>query len=340
MEFLRSIYESELNSDGDVEIIGLYFQRSRILTELEPDAFNATFEDWLTHRKENLLNKAQEILNLFDNRDRFEQLQRTFENGRVMPFLGAGISMLSGYPSWTQFLYEACDESHIKKEDLENLIKIGQYEEAAQLLHDDMSSAGFNELLESRFKSSKGIYGSVHYIPILFPKSSVITTNFDNLIETVYKNADQSFDQIKSGKSLNEITRLIPMGNRLLVKLHGNCDVATERVLLKNEYDIAYAQNNEIKSFFNRILFGQSLLFIGCSLTVDRTIQAMSDVVNEYGAATLPRHYAFLELKNSDDRVARKKMLAKANIFPIWYSEGEHDESIEALFTLLLETSS
>ena len=57
------------------------------------------------------------------------------------------------------------------------------------------------------------------------------------------------------------------------------------------------------------------------------------------GAHTLPQHYAFLELKDGIDRVERKKALAKANIFPIWYPEGEHDESIEALLLALMEES-
>lgn len=55
-------------------------------------------------------------------------------------------------------------------------------------------------------------------------------------------------------------------------------------------------------------------------------------------AHTLPQHYAFLELKDGVDRVERKKALAKANIFPIWYPESAHDESIEALRLILMET--
>lgn len=339
MDFLKPLYEDELNTEGDVEIVGVKFQRSRILSELEPDTFDVTFEDWLTQRKLTFLEQANELLNLFDNRNRFEQLQRTFENGKVMPFLGAGMSMPSGYPGWTQFLFDACSESHVTEANLSAMIDSGQYEEAAQSLYDDMTAAGFNELLESAFNSNKEIYGAIHYLPKLFPKSSIITTNFDNLIERVFKGVDQSFDQVRSGKTLNEVLRLIPMGNKLLVKLHGNCDLVAERVLLKDEYNIAYADGNEVKNFFNRILFGQSLLFIGCSLNVDRTIQAMVHVVEKYGAETLPRHYALLELKNDDDRVARKKQLARANIFPIWYPEGEHDDSIEALFTLMLESN-
>jgi len=338
MDFLKPLYEDELNTEGDVEIVGLKFQRSRILTELDPNSFDVTFEDWIVQRKLTCLEKAGEILGMFDNRNRFEQLQRTFENDKVMPFLGAGISMPSGYPSWTSFLFDACRESHVTEKSLTALFDSGQYEEAAQLLHDDMSAAGFNELLESAFKSNKEIYGSIHYLPQLFPKSSIITTNFDILIESVFKGVEQSFDQVISGKSLNEVSRLISSGSKVLVKLHGNCDLVAERVLLKSEYDVAYANGNEVKNFFNRILFGQSMLFIGCSLNVDRTIHEMVSIVEEHGAETLPRHYAFLELKDDDDRIARKKELVRANIFPIWYPEGEHDDSIEALFTLMLKS--
>jgi NAD-dependent SIR2 family protein deacetylase len=336
MEFLKTLYDEELNIEGDVEIVGLPFLRSRILGELEPNAYDVSFEEWTTQRTERLLDNAKHILSNFDNANRFEQLKKTFDNAKVMPFLGAGISMPSGYPGWTQFLYEACEESHMTEDDLSVFLASGHYEEAAQALHDDMTAAGFNELLESAFKSKKDLCGAIHYLPVLFPSSSIITTNFDNLIERIFKDVEKDFDQVRSGKTLNEVLRLMPMGNKLLVKLHGSCDLVAERVLLKSEYDAAYADGNEVKNFFNRILFSQSLLFIGCSLSVDRTIQAMIDVVEEYGAETLPRHYAFLELKNDDDRVARKKALAKANIFPIWYPEGEHDESIEALFILML----
>ena len=85
-------------------------------------------------------------------------------------------------------------------------------------------------------------------------------------------------------------------------------------------------------------MFGQSLLFLGCSLSVDRTISSMKEIVKEFTPEALPRHYALLELKSSDDRITRKKHLSEANIFPIWYEEGEHDESVEALLLKLSES--
>ena len=139
---------------------------------------------------------------------------------------------------------------------------------------------------------------------------------------------------------MNEILRIIQDGSRALIKIHGDCGQVADRVLLHEEYEKAYNNNAAIERFYNNFLFRQSILFLGCNLAEDRTIKAMKDVVNKCGAETLPKHYAFLEDLESADHIARKKQLAEANIFPIFYPEGEHEESIEALFLKLMEDGS
>ncbi len=337
MEFLKKKYDEELNSEGLVVIVGAEFERSRILGELEPTTYDLSFTDWVEQRRERLLEKADEIIAQFDNAPRFEQMKRAYKAGTTMPFVGAGLSIPCGYPGWTRFLYQICAESHVSKADLDGLLQAGEYETAAQVLHDDLGAGLFNENLESVYSSDKELVGTINYLPIIYPGSSVITTNYDRLIERAYKGVQQGFDVVKYGKSLAECTRLITSGSRILVKIHGECDQVADRVLMQSEYDAAYADGAAVDIFFNRIVFGKSLVFMGCSLSVDRTIKAMIDVVTKCGAATLPRHYAILELKDSDDRVARKKQLAAANIFPLWYPEEDHEESIEALFLKLLE---
>ena len=337
MDFLKPLYDEDLNSEGDVEIVGSVFARSRILGELEPQTYTLTFAEWVEERKTNLVLKADEILNKFDNRNRFEQLKKSCKAGSAMPFVGAGLSVSSGYPGWTAFLYQLCEESHVNNGELGRLLAAGDYEQAAQVLHDYLGTALFNENLEGVFSSEKEIFGPIHYLPLLFPATSIITTNYDRLLERVYKGVGQGFDVVKYGNSLTEVVRLMGNGSRMLLKLHGECDQVADRVLLKAEYDRAYADGATANDFFNRVLFVKSLLFLGCSLCADRTFASMAELVAKYRAETLPRHYAFLELKEDADRVARKKELAAANIFPIWYPEGEHDESIEALLVKLME---
>ena len=73
------------------------------------------------------------------------------------------------------------------------------------------------------------------------------------------------------------------------------------------------------------------------ALTSDRTIRLMAEYVKEFGHENLPRHYAFVSLKEGEDRFARKEQLVAANIFPIWYENIDHDEALEALLIALVD---
>jgi hypothetical protein len=338
VEFLRAQFHQELDYDGEIIIAGENFARHDILAELAPEPYRIAFNDWLEQRKERLLTKADEILARYDNGRRFDRLVTAYKAGKMIPFIGAGMSAASGYPTWTQFLYDLCNESHVQGSDLGEMLFRGEYEEAVQAIHDDLGSALFNENLEAAFAREKQLAGAIHHLPALFSKALVITTNFDLVVERIFENGeneDAGFDLVVSGRSLAEVLRQIAAGGRLLIKLHGDCRKVGDRVLLKSEYDTAYSDKGVVKQFFSRVMFGQSILFLGCSLTADRTITAMKQIAKEFTSEALPRHYAILELKKSDDRVARKKHLSEANIFPIFYEEGEHDESIEALLLKL-----
>lgn len=339
MDFWRPKYHEYLNSEGDVTIVGYAFQRSRILSELEPQTYQLSFEDWVEERKSNLLEIANQVLSLHGNVNRFQALKKAQTSRNVVPFLGAGLSMPSGFPSWTKFMWDLQAESHVLAADLDELLAAGDYEGAAQLIHDDLGPALFNKQLQECFDRECNATGAVNLLPLVFSESNVITTNFDKLVESAFLGQSQGFDQTIAGSNLLEALRILNTGGRYLLKLHGSCETLANRVLLSSEYTQAYSDVGTVKRFFSRFLFGKSLLFIGCSLLTDRTIRTMETVVMEEGAHTLPQHYAFLELKKNTDRVERNKALAKANIFAIWYPEGEHDESIEALLLALMEVS-
>lgn len=337
-EYLQKLYNEYLNSDGEVLIESYPFNRSSILSELEPETYSQTFRDWENQRKDTLSIKANEILKLYDNEKRFAKLKKAIKSNGVIPFIGAGLSVPSDYPSWTAFLYRLIEESQISEEKLDAILQEGKYEEAAQKIYEDIDGELFNELLENEFSHEREVFGAVNYLPVLFQQHSILTTNFDNLLEKVFCEKDNGFDEVKSGKNLEEVLRKIASGSRILIKLHGDCMQVLDRVLTQEEYEKTYADGKVLVRFFNRIMYKGSMLFLGCSLSSDRTILTMKSIVKEEGADGLPRNYAFLEeIKDSDQRRIKIKDLAKANIFPIWYPEGDHDESLEALFIKLLE---
>jgi len=336
MEFLKKIFNDELNLDGVVSIIGSDFERHSILQKMEEETYNLAFQDWKILRKQQMLDKADELLSKYNNNARFLTLKNIYKQGNVIPFIGAGMSILSGYSGWTSFLYKLREETYISEDELNALISNGEYEEAAQKLFDNMPQNAFNEEIENEYANCKDIFGCVQYLPHIF-KEKVITTNFDCVLERCYENADKAFKKVMIGKDTEDIAKIMTVQNSLLVKLHGEADSATKRVLTKNEYNNFYTASNTLKLCIETITYN-SLLFLGCSLSTDRTIKTMIEIADNKGHNNIPRHYVFLALNSEDDRVARKNELAKANIFPIWYDANEdHDECIEALLIKLAD---
>lgn len=341
MEFLREKFHKELSANidedtGKVIIASVSFNPDNILKDLDPITYDETFQEWLEQRKESLLNKANEILDLYDNKGRFNRLKESYKKGAIIPFIGAGMSMPSGYPSWTTFLWKLLKETRVTDVQLKDLLNQGLYEEAAQLFADNMPANSFDEAIENTFEHDYELDGSILFLPHVF-NTSIITTNFDNVLKRCYDNNSQSFSEILLGKDADQLPKLLGEGKKVLVKLHGNANSQKGRVLTFSEYQKNYGDEPVLKDVIEAICT-KSLLFIGCSLSVDRTIKSMKDITSSKGHNKIPRHYCFLSLNESDDRLARRDQLAEANIFPIFYpATDDHNECIEALLQKLLD---
>jgi hypothetical protein len=338
MKYLDILFQEYLNAtyggkDGQIYIEGYGFYCSEILAS-DKEAYKQAFEDWKNNRIHELIEKAENMLQKFNINSRFDALKRQYKNKKLNLFLGAGISIPSGYKSWPDMLfYLQSHTDRISEEEMHKLIQEGKYEEAAQLLYDKLGATRFNELLENEYNLDKEeIKSSVNFLPLAFQESHIITTNFDNIIKNVYENNRLKFDEIILGFEEEEIVKLLNSENRLLIKLHGRANNPQKRILTQEEYDKFYSEHNLKKSLEN--IMHSSLLFIGCSLNTDRTIKSMMEITKEN--PSLARHYAFLQLNEQDNKEEIEKHLAKANIFPIWYDD-DHDESIEAFLLLLTE---
>lgn len=334
MEYLKPLFHDYLNEEGAVDVAGYTFYRDAILREMETEGYKEAFDVWLEQRQNENKSRADEILAQFDNERRFRKLKEIYESGAIIPFVGAGMSMPSGYPGWTNFLYKVLEETRILQGDFDALIKGGLYEEAAQKLCDDLPNGCFLEHIENAFGLNNDIVGPVQRLPYLF-KNAVITTNFDSVLSKSYVAADLNFNEELLGADATELPRVLGENKRVLVKLHGKANTSRSRILTKSEYDKYYQDDAALETVIEAIS-NRTLLFIGCSLTVDRTIQCLGRIVERKGHENVPRHYAFIKLYEGEDRLTRRNELAAANIFPIWY-EDDHDECIEALLEKLAE---
>ena len=133
-----------------------------------------------------------------------------------------------------------------------------------------------------------------------------------------------------AGADAAELERRIASGEKLLIKVHGLATTGKGRVLTKSEYDRHYATPGEARRVIEA-MFRRTLLFMGCRLTIDRTLNVMKEVVAAKGHDNVPRHYALLADPGDEaSRNMRRIELLECNIYPIWYPPKTDDESIEA----------
>jgi hypothetical protein len=105
---------------------------------------------------------------------------------------------------------------------------------------------------------------------------------------------------------------------------------------LPAEYAAAYEPGSTIREELTLLYRSNSLLFLGCSLGGDRTVQLVAEVAGS--DANMPKHYAFLECPPTDrKRVERENWLTKRGIYPIWYTD-DHDAAMSCLLSGLIDT--
>jgi len=157
----------------------------------------------------------------------------------------------------------------------------------------------------------------------------IITTNFDQVIEEVIGRG--AIEGYMHGKQTpNKFFPKLKKGERCLLKLHGDAEDPDSYIFTEEQYNYAYGCETyfdfrtSLSQVLRQIFISHSLLFLGCSLEQDKTLQLFKEVSNS-GGFVIPDHFAILsEPPDLEHRNRKKRQLLEMNIKPIWYPKGEH----------------
>ena len=134
----------------------------------------------------------------------------------------------------------------------------------------------------------------------------------------------------------NFVQRLL-RGERCILKLHGDAGQANTHVFTRAQYQAAYGEplafQHQLPRALRQIFISHSLLFLGCSLEQDKTLDLFKSVVDE-AAFEIPDHFALLnELATPQERARKEARLLQLKIRPLWYAtpkdaDGKPDHSL------------
>ncbi len=229
----------------------------------------------------------------------------------VIPFLGAGMSYAFEYPLWGQFFeklaVEAADGqlhasrllSPAERDNVVAFVGNQQFEKAADILVEWNSNVFYAQVAQEFGREpTLGKPTPLTRLPLIAP-GPIITTNFDPVIEAVYKNLGRPFAEdrriLGARKYPDQVVTALQQNWNALVKLHGDARDPDSLVFTGIEYEKGYGDIDRnpgpIERLATVIYTNRPLLFLGCSLETDRTLTSLENV---YARNPYIGHYAVL----------------------------------------------
>jgi len=307
------------------------------------EGYSIAFEAWRQRQRSQWLSREALTELCADphwadrNATRFDQLCDQIALANVVPFIGAGLSQPGGFPTWKDHLRQQGRTAGLPPEDVEAMLVAGEYEGIVHAIEDRLGQPVFRQELRDAFARNGTIPPADYLIAELF-SDTLITTNYDRLLEQAFDVGGGRPVQVLTPATI--LTRPDPESVTIL-KLHGDIVTPGGCILSRNQYAIAYGEGTidpslPIPQALDYYFRNSSLLFLGCSLNQDRTVQVFEAIMNRALAesADLPQHFAIEQLPGDEEAlIARNAALLRVGVTPIWFPKNTF-EFIEEILRL------
>lgn len=280
--------------------------------------------------------RIAELINLRQNRKRLDNIRKNRRN--TIPFVGAGISAGCGLYTWRKLL-DILAVEYLTFKERKKFTDAGDYLEYAEAI---VNASGNQDAVMRRigeiFEETDICIGKAPYLLVSSFANNIVTTNYDLILESSAKKfGNKSELKVLLPCLTGQMTAAIQENQRCLLKIHGSVEETTSMVFSESQYNEFYSDGKPLPIFLETFFSGRSLLFIGCSLTKDRTIDVLAKCISRNPRI---RHYAIVELpQDPDEEVKQKNYLTSIGIDPIYYPKGEYG-AVELLLEYLAEDNS
>jgi len=223
-------------------------------------------------------------------------------------FVGAGVSMGAGYPSWAGLLQEIGDELGVKSSDLHDLAALAQW---------SISESGGQTRVRGVIKeqiSRNHPVPPVLEIVARLPVRHIWTTNYDRLVERSFEQINRPIDAISGVKDL--ALRATP-GAARLYKMHGSVERLDDIVISTDDYELFRSRRGAFLPLLQAHLTSMSMLFIGLSFT-DPNIRHVLSLIRESFTDAPPEHFAIVRPPKREDFRSDEEFNARSIQHKLW----------------------
>lgn len=206
---------------------------------------------------------------------------KELEEENVAVFAGAGLSIPTGYVSWSDLLRPIAEELKLEVDKEYDLVSLAQY----YMNENCGNRSELNKRLIEEFSESKSTTQN-HKILAKLPIKTYWTTNYDKLLEKSLQEQSKKAD-VKYTKKHLSLT--IPKRDAIVYKMHGDIEHPDDAILTKDDYESYHIKMDLYLSALKGYLLTKTFIFLGFSFT-DPNLDYILSRVRLAGTST-KRHY-------------------------------------------------
>lgn len=254
-------------------------------------------------------------------------IREAMSNNQLVLFVGAGASVDSGMPLWEDAINKIAEKMPLIDEQ-KDALKIPQY------YYNARGKKEYIQLMRDVFRCEDNLLPTKLHKKILdFQTTTIVTTNYDRLIETAAADNGEVIRVIRQ-----DVDMPYKKSRRELIKMHG--DFKHDNFVLKEDDYLNYSRNFKlIETYVKSLIGSQVVLFIGYSLNdpdVKHIITWAKDVLKE------DFQRAYLILTKRIPNSIEKEYFCNLGVNLIYASElvekkdGSHSEQLLEVLEYLL----
>jgi len=170
-----------------------------------------------------------------------ENLKKILKQEDTVLFIGSGVSLWSGLPSWTGLIQELINfikENGLDSTLTEQELKRGDLLQAASYGFDKLTKPQFAQFIRSASRLGIAQPQDIHNKIIALGPTCYITTNYDKLLELSFQKwKPDTYFRTVVNKQLTETAEIVgARANKFLFKLHGDAENSDSIILTREQY--------------------------------------------------------------------------------------------------------
>jgi hypothetical protein len=258
-------------------------------------------------------------------------LKNIYSQGRLIPFIGAGLSVPFKIPNWYDLIDELSSavpvellpaikfELNSKKywNAVDLLMRYGRYDER-------QIQEGIVRLIQ--LKQVKCLNDEEHNYSDIGKLNfrRILTTNYDHWLFE-YLDGSRHFPQILSQSSVSSHELVLDESPKRIWHLHGHISDTGSLVLTRNKYNQLYSEE-KYKRLFSLLSGSCVLLFLGFSFDDEYIRQLLQDYNDTFQA----RHFILLD-RPSDEIITELKEKYRLEVIPYDSTLSSHSREIRRI---------